>query len=67
MADRFLSGSKRKGLLLHISTYPIAAAALAQSQLSDVLAALLVEFSKVFAIPTGLLLVRGHEHGIVLK
>ena len=53
--------------MLHISAFPIAAAAPAQSQLPDVLAALLVEFSKVFAVPTGLPPVRGHEHDIVLK
>ncbi|XP_075645875.1 uncharacterized protein LOC142617069 [Castanea sativa] len=65
-ANRFLSGSERKGLVLHISTSPIVVTALAQSQLLDVLAALLVEFSKVFVVPTGLPPV-SHEHGIILK
>lgn len=65
--DRFLSGSERKGLVLHIAAFPTAAVTIVQSQLPEVLAALLVEFTDVFAVPTGLPLVRGHEHGIILK
>ena len=66
-ADKFLSGSERKGLVLHISAFPTAAVAIVQSQLPEVLAALLVEFTEVFVVPTGLPPVRGHEHGIILK
>ena len=64
-ANKHFSGSTRKGLVLQITaTYFVASV---QSHLPPELAALLGEFSKVFAVPTGLPPIRGHEPNINLK
>ena len=64
-ADRFFTGSARKGLVLQITDVKPAAAV--HSQLPAALSDLLDEYSKVFEMPSGLPPVRGHEHGITLK
>ena len=64
-ADRFFNGPERKGQVFHIS--PADSATPIQPHLLVVLADLLVEFSKVVSIPTGLPPIRDHEHSITLK
>ena len=64
-ANKLFSGLTRKGLVLQITaTYPVL---FVQPHLSPMLANLLSEFSKVFVVPTGLPLIKGHEHSISLK
>ena len=64
-ADKLFSGSRRKGLVLQITTInPFSSV---QPHLSPVLADLLSEFSKVFVVPIGLPPIIGHEHSINLK
>nr|XP_023922229.1 uncharacterized protein LOC112033677 [Quercus suber] len=64
-ADKLFSESTRKGLVLQITAInPFSSV---QPHLSLVLANLLGEFSKVFAVPTGLPPMRGHKHSMNLK
>nr|XP_023925163.1 probable LRR receptor-like serine/threonine-protein kinase At1g56140 isoform X1 [Quercus suber]XP_023925164.1 probable LRR receptor-like serine/threonine-protein kinase At1g56140 isoform X1 [Quercus suber] len=63
--DSFFSGPERKGRVFHISLADSATSV--QPHLLVVLADLLVEFSKVVAVPTGLPPIRDHEHSITLK
>ena len=63
--DRFFSGLERKGQVFHIS--PADSATPVQPHLLVVLADLLVEFSKVVAVPIGLPPIRDYEHSITLK
>ncbi|XP_030964149.1 uncharacterized protein LOC115985337 [Quercus lobata] len=64
-ASKLFSGSTKKGLVLQIT----AAAPIPSDQphFPPVLADLLSEFFKVFAVPTSLPPIRGHEHSINLK
>ena len=64
-ADRFFTGSARKGLVLQITDVKPATAV--QSQLPATLSDLLDEYSKVFEMPSSLPPICGHEHGITLK
>ena len=64
-ADRFLSDSARKGLVLQLS--PANSATAIQPQIPSALSDLLNEFSKVFEVPSNLPPIRGHEHSITLR
>ena len=64
-ASKLFSGSIRKGLVLQITT--AAPMSFNQPHFPPMLTNLLNEFSKVFAVPTGLPPIRGHEHSINLK
>ena len=64
-ANKLFSGSTRKGLVLQITaTNPVL---FVQPHLPPMLANLLSEFSKVFAVPIGLPLIKGHEHSFSHK
>ena len=64
-ADRFLSGSTRKGLVLQLS--PPNSTTAIQPQIPSALSNLLNDFSKVFEVPSGLPPIKGHEYSITLK
>ena len=64
-ASMFFNGSRRKGLVLQITT--AAPMSFDQPHFPPMLIDLMNEFSKVFAVPTGLSPIRDHEHSINLK
>ena len=63
-ADQFFKSVIKKGLLLQIISCPTPSIPVQQH---GAITELLIEFNKVFKVPTALPPLRGHEHQIVLK